>query len=198
MDFEKQKEIYTDKIDFKKALTGSLIDEPHLLEELGINFNTIKKESGLIFKVFSPGDIKVSFIDDADMSGPVLFLSLFTLCLFINYKAHFGYIYLISLMGVLSIYFLLNVVDKVSIGLLQCCSVLGYAFIPMTIFSFVNLFFNWFGSPVKIVMGILFALWSSWISTTVFILYLGLVNKRLVVWYPLMLLYGCFSLLVVF
>ncbi|KAF9761584.1 Protein transport protein yip1 [Nosema granulosis] len=198
MDFDEQKEIYSDKIDLKKALTGTLPDDNSLLEELGINLSIIKKESLLIFKVFKPSDIKVSFIEDADMSGPIIFILLYTLCMFINCKMHFGYVYLISLISLLSIYFLLNVIDTVSIGLLQCCSVMGYAFVPMIIFAFLNIFLNWSGSLFRIIMGILFSLWSSYVSTTVFILYLGLANRSLVVWYPLMLCYGCFSLLVIF
>lgn len=198
MDFEEQKEAYVDKIDIKKALMGTLTDDKPLLEELGINLNVIKKESLMIFKVLNPKDIKVSFIEEADMSGPIIFILLYTLCLFINCKMHFGYVYLISIISLFSIYFLLNVIDTVSIGLLQCCSVMGYAFVPMNIFSFINIFLNWCGSTFKIIIGILFTLWSSYISTTVFITYLGLNNKRLVVWYPLMLCYGCFSLLVIF
>lgn len=198
MDFDEQKEVYLDKIEIQKALMGTLSDDTPLLEELGINLGIIKKESLMIFKVLNPKDIKVSFIEDADMSGPIIFILLYTLCLFVNCKMHFGYVYLISLISLFSIYFLLNVIDTVSIGLLQCCSVMGYSFVPMNIFSIINIFLNWSGCTFRIIMGILFTLWSSYISTTVFITYLGLNNKSIVIWYPLMLCYGCFSLLIVF
>lgn len=198
MDFEDTKENYVDRIDFKRAIQGSLPDEPPLLQELGINFNTIKKESLMIFKVFKSQDIKVTFIDDADMSGPIIFILLYTLCLFINCKVHFGYVYLISLVSVTSIYFLLNVIDTTPIGLLQCCSVIGYSFVPMVIFSFLNIFLNWTNSTIKASLGILCSLWSSYIATVVFVKYLAMTNKDWVVWYPIMLIYGCFALLVVF
>jgi protein YIPF5/7 len=198
MEFEEFKTVHADKIDVRAAFTGGLPEDPPLLSELGIDFSTIKKESRLIFKVLQRSPVDFSFVRNADMSGPIIFIILYTVSLVANYKVHFGYIYFVSLLTSLSTYFLLNVIDLKYIGLLECCSVLGYSLLPVVFFSFLSIFINRMNMSVKILIGVLFAGWSSYTAAAVFCQYLSLVNKRIILMYPLLLAYICFTMIVLF
>jgi protein YIPF5/7 len=199
MNFEEFKDVYyIDKINIRSALTGSLPEDPPLLSELGIDFSTIKKESHLIFKVLQRSTVDFSFIRNADLSGPVIFIILYTISLVINRKVHFGYIYFISLVTSLSTYFLLNVIDLKYIGLLECCSVLGYSLLPVVFFSFLNLLLSRTGLGIRVCCGLLFAGWSSYTASVVFCQYLSLTNKQMILGYPLLLAYVCFTMIVLF
>lgn len=198
MEFEECGEGYTSRLDLKSAFLGRLPGDGPLLEELGIDFSTIKKESRLIFGVFQKKHVDFSFVKNADLSGPIVFIGLYTLGLILNYKIHFGYIYFISLLTALSMYFLLNVLDTKHIGFLECCSVLGYSFLPVVFFSFINVLMGRIGIGFKVFCGLGFALWSSYTASVVFCRYLSLSNKRVVVGYPLLLGYAGFVMVVLF
>lgn len=198
MDFEDYKEPYVDKVDIRAALAGSLPEDPPLLEELGIDFGVIKKESRLIFKVLQRSAVDFSFVKNGDLSGPITFVALYTLGLVLNRKVHFGYIYFISLLTTLSTYFLLNVLDTKRIGLLECCSVLGYSFLPVVFFSFASIVTGALGLGFRLCCGIACAVWASYTACEVFCQYLSLSNRRLVLGYPLLLAYLGFVVIVLF
>lgn len=134
----------------------------------------------------------------ADLSGPIIFIAMYTLGLVLNCKVHFGYIYFISLITTLSTYFLLNVMDTRQIGFLECCSVLGYSFLPMVFFSFLSIFISGVGTGLKIFCGLTFAGWSSYTASVVFCQYLSLINKNFVLGYPLLLAYIGFTMIAIF
>lgn len=198
MEFDNYKDVYIDKIDIKSALLGSLPDDKPILEELGIDFSTVKKESKLIFKVLKTRPVDFSFIKNADLSGPFIFLVLYTIALVINYRVHFGYIYFISLLTSTFMYFLLNVIDDKQIGFVECCSVLGYSLPPVIVFSFINLITCRMNLGFRLTMGMAFAGWSAYTASVVFSQYLSLINKHLVIGYPLLLAYVGYILIVLF
>ncbi|KMV66423.1 Rab GTPase-interacting Golgi membrane protein [Encephalitozoon cuniculi EcunIII-L] len=198
MEFEEYGEPYVDKFDLRSALLGRLPGDGPLLEELGIDFGTIKKESHLVFGVFQRKAVDFSFVKNADLSGPIVFVGLYTLGLILNYKIHFGYIYFISLLTTLSIYFLLNVLGTKHIGFLECCSVLGYSFLPVVFFSFLNILMGRISVELRVFYGLAFACWSSYAASVVFCRYLSLSNKHLVVGYPLLLGYTGFVMVILF
>lgn len=198
MEFEDYKEPYVDKMDIKSAFVGRMPEDPPLLEDLGIDFGTIRKESRLVFKVLQRTPVDFSFVRNADLSGPIIFVILYTFGLVLNYKVHFGYIYFISLVTTVSMYFLLNVMDTKAIGFLECCSVLGYSFLPIVLFSFLSILMGRLGGGFRIGCGLVSAGWSSYTASVVFCRYLSLANKYLVLGYPLLLAYVGFTMIVLF
>ncbi|KAM0672587.1 Rab GTPase-interacting Golgi membrane protein [Ordospora colligata] len=197
MNFDVDGEEYS-KFDLKSAFIGWLPNDRPLLEELGIDFGTIKKESRLIFKVMQKTDVDFSFVKDADLSGPIVFVGLYCLGLVMNYRIHFGYVYFISLLMTFSMYFLLNVLDTKRVGFLECCSVLGYSFLPIVLFSITSVLMRGSGTGLRMCCGFAAALWSSYTASVVFCRYLSLNNKQVVVGYPLLMGYMGFVMVVIF
>lgn len=198
MEFEDYREPCCGEFNLRAAILGRLPGDGPLLEELGIDFGTIRKESRLIFGVLQRTPVDFSFVKNADLSGPIVFVALYTLGLILNYKIHFGYIYFISLLTASSTYFLLNVLDTKQIGFLECCSVLGYSFLPVVFFSFLNILLRRLAVWPRMLYGLGFALWSSYTASVVFCRYLSLSKKQLVVGYPLLLGYAGFVMVVLF
>ncbi|KAH9411798.1 hypothetical protein HK407_03g05480 [Ordospora pajunii] len=196
MSFDVDEEEHYNKFDLKSALLGQLPNDRPLLEELGIDFGTIKKESKLIFKVMQKSDVDFSFVKNADLSGPIVFVGLYCLGLVMNYRIHFGYVYFISLLITFSMYFLLNVLDTKRVGFLECCSVLGYSFLPIVLFSITSVLMR--GSGLRMCCGFVAALWSSYTASVVFCKYLSFSNKQVVVGYPLLMGYMGFVMVVIF
>lgn len=180
-------DVYIDRIDIKSALSGTLPTDPPLLEELGINFRTIRQESTLIFK-------PTLKIENSDITGPIIIVLLYSLLLLLNGKVHFGYVYFVTLASNLLIYFLLNVLKEINkdVTLQIIFSVLGYSFVPLVLYSFFRLFFR-----VDFV-GYLCVLWSSYVASVVFCRYLEMERLVFVVGWPILLVYVCFLLLIIF
>ncbi|KAG0437136.1 Protein transport protein YIP1 [Dictyocoela muelleri] len=93
------------EFNLKSALTGSLPTDPPLLEELGINFSTIKRESQIIF--FKP------VIEPRDLSGPLMFIITFCIlslvqAVIFSEKLVFGYVYFNSIFMSIFVYAILN------------------------------------------------------------------------------------------
>ncbi|KAI8639262.1 hypothetical protein BD408DRAFT_435288 [Parasitella parasitica] len=113
--------------------TGGFADEPPLLEELGLNFGHIKSKSLAVLNPFRT--VPHTIMDDTDLAGPLLFIFLFGTFLLLSRKAHFGYIYGVGVMGVVSIYLILNMMSENGIDWSRTASVLGYCLLPMVMLS---------------------------------------------------------------
>ncbi|CEG75628.1 Putative Yip1 domain family, member 5 [Rhizopus microsporus] len=113
--------------------TGGYADEPPLLEELGLNFEHIKTKSLTVLNPFRT--VPSTIMDDTDLAGPLLFIFLFGTFLLLSRKAHFGYIYGVGVLGVLSIYLILNLMSENGIDGSRTASVLGYCLLPMVMLS---------------------------------------------------------------
>ncbi|KIY53937.1 Yip1-domain-containing protein [Fistulina hepatica ATCC 64428] len=175
--------------------TGGFEGEPPLLEELGINFNHIGNKT---LAVLSPmSSIDEHIMDDADLAGPIIFVFCFGMFLLLSGKPNFGYIYGVGLFGSLSLYILLNLMSEASIDAFRVSSVLGYCLLPMVGVSALSVMITLDG-----LFGYLLALlsigWCTYSASGIFVSVLRMSDQRLLVAYPVALLYGCFGLLSVF
>ncbi|KDQ57524.1 hypothetical protein JAAARDRAFT_130293 [Jaapia argillacea MUCL 33604] len=175
--------------------TGGFEGEPPLLEELGINFSHIRAKSLAVLNPLRRVDEHI--MDDADLAGPLLFCFCFATFLLLSGKLQFGYIYGVALLGSISIYFLLNVMAEQAIDAYRVVSVLGYCLLPMVGVGAVSVLLTLDGilgyglSCVSII-------WCTYAASGIFVAVLRMSDQRLLVAYPVGLLYGCFALLSVF
>ncbi|KAI8994458.1 hypothetical protein BDB01DRAFT_772888 [Pilobolus umbonatus] len=175
--------------------TGGFADEPPLLEELGLNFSHIKTKSLAVLNPFHK--VPHTIMDDADLAGPLLFIFLFGTCLLLSRKSHFGYIYGVGVMGVVSIYMILNLMSKDGIDWTRTASVLGYCLLPMVMlsgFSVILKLDNILGTTLTVIS----IMWCTYSSSGMFSSVLHLNEQRLLVAYPVGLFYACFALMTFF
>jgi hypothetical protein len=169
--------------------------EPPLLEELGINLQSIKNK---IIGVITLKRIDKKFLEDSDMAGPLLIFLLFAFSLVLQYKINFGYIYGISLFGSILLFLLLNLMSKNNgILLYNTISVLGYCLIPIVLLSFIAVFLdmkNIFGGILSLVAIVL----SSLNASRFFEIGLDMYSQRWLIFYPVALFYTCFVLVTIY
>ncbi|KAF8219930.1 Yip1 domain family protein [Tricholoma matsutake] len=175
--------------------TGGFEGEPPLLEELGINFSHIRAKSMTVLNPLRGVDARI--MDDADMAGPIIFLFCFGICLLLSGKSNFGYIYGVGLFGCVSMYTLLNLMSERGIDAYRVVSVLGYCLLPMVGVSGISVMIVLDGA-FGYLLSILSILWCTYSASGIFVAVLQMSDQRLLVAYPVGLLYGCFALLSVF
>ncbi|OZJ06299.1 hypothetical protein BZG36_00683 [Bifiguratus adelaidae] len=141
-------------------------DEPPLLEELGINFSHIKAKSLAVLNPIRKPDQHI--MDDVDLAGPLLFCFLFGIFLLFSGKVHFGYIYGVALMGVVSIYTILNMMMAPLHG------------------------------TIGVILSVLAIAWCTMSSSGMFVSVLHMSEQRFLVAYPVGLFYASFALMTVF
>ncbi|KAK2463229.1 hypothetical protein APHAL10511_004884 [Amanita phalloides] len=174
---------------------GGLEGESPLLEELGVNFSHIRDKSLTVLNPLQQVDERI--MDDADLAGPIIFLFCFGTCLLLSGKSNFGYIYGVGLFGAASIYMLLNLMSEKGIDAYRVVSVLGYCLLPMVGMGAVRVMialdgmFGYLLSTITI-------LWCTYAASGIFVAVLRMSEQRLLVAYPVGLLYGCFALLSMF
>ncbi|KAJ3390072.1 Protein yipf5 [Lobulomyces angularis] len=176
--------------------TGGYANEPPLLEELGINFDHIKTKTVSVLNPFKVIDKNI--MDDTDLAGPLFFIFLFGGFLLFSGKVNFGYIYGLAVLGWLSIYTILNLMSEHGIDIYKTASVLGYCLLPMIILSILT--FLSFGRNelgLKII-SILSVYWCTHSASLMFVTVLSMSNQRLLVAYPVGLLYSAFAILAIF
>lgn len=172
-------------------------EEPPLLEELGINTRQIWRKTK---SILNPIRVNANLHEDADLSGPFLFLMAFGLFQLLAGKLHFG----IILGWVTVVAFFLYVVFNMLAGrngnldLYRCVSLIGYCMLPIVIFSGLALFLPQRGVAI-FAMEAAFVLWSTRTCTK---LLLDLAScgdeHRGLLAYACFLIYTLFSLLVIF
>ncbi|KAI0074168.1 Yip1-domain-containing protein [Panus rudis PR-1116 ss-1] len=175
--------------------TGGLEGEPPLLEELGINFSHIRAKSLTVLNPFRRVDERI--MDDADLAGPLIFIICFGIFLLFSGKPQFGYIYGVGLLGCASIYTLLNLMSERGIDAYRVASVLGYCLLPMVGVGAVSVVVALDGL-LGFVLSMLSILWCTYAASGIFVAVLQMSEQRILVAYPVGLLYGCFALLSVF
>ncbi|KAF9529374.1 Yip1-domain-containing protein [Crepidotus variabilis] len=175
--------------------TGGFEGEPPLLEELGINFSHIRDKSLTVLNPLSRVDEHI--MDDADLAGPAFYCFCFGISLLLSGKSNFNYIYGVALFGSASLYALLNLMSEQGIDAYRVASVLGYCLLPMvgvgaiSVISSLDGKFGYLLSSISI-------LWCTYAASGIFVVCLKMSEQRLLVAYPIGLLYGCFALLSVF
>jgi protein YIPF5/7 len=83
--------------------------------------------------------IDISYLDDTDLAGPLVFALIFGFCLLCTGKVHFGYIYGFGAFGCLSMALVLNLLGDKPIDTWKTCSVLGYCLLPVVVLSAVGI-----------------------------------------------------------
>ncbi|KAI8340159.1 hypothetical protein BC941DRAFT_450652 [Chlamydoabsidia padenii] len=175
--------------------TGGFEDEPPLLEEIGINLQHIQAKSLTVLNPFKK--VSETIMDDADLAGPLLFIFLFGIFLMLSGKVHFGYIYGVGVLGVVSIYLVLNLMSEDGVDGSRTASVLGYCLLPMVILSGFSVVLK-LGGIVGLVLSVISIFWCTWSSSAMFTTALRMSDQRLLVGYPVGLFYACFALMTVF
>jgi len=172
--------------------------EPPLLEELGINFSHIWAKSMTVLNPLRSIDERI--MDDADMAGPAVFFLAFGIFLLLSGRSQFGYIYGIALLGSASIYALLNLMSTTGIDAYRTASVLGYCLLPMVAVVALSVArnINSLGPYVLSSLSMISILWCTYAASSIFVTILRMSDQRLLVAYPVGLLYTCFALFSVF
>ncbi|XP_042494364.1 protein YIPF5 homolog [Macadamia integrifolia] len=172
-------------------------DELPLLEELGINTRQIWRKT---LSILNPFRMNASLHEDADLSGPFLFLMALGLFQLLAGKIHFGIILGWVTVAALFLYVVFNMLAgrNGNLDLYRCLSLLGYCMLPMVIFSAFSLFLPQ-GGVVIFGLGALFVLWSTWVCTRLLVELASCGDEhRGLIFYACCLIYMLFSLLVIF
>lgn len=178
-------------------------DEPPLLEELEIYPDRIMEKILAVlnpFRAHSLADDSDFLARDSDLAGPLAFCLVLAVCLFIaGNKAHFGYIYGLSVFSCLAMYCLLTLMTPATgiFSLTSVASILGYSLLPIVWLSVLGVFLALTGMT-GIVLTLLSVAWSSLSASRLFVAMSGDNQQRPLIGYPCTLVYGVFALLVVF
>lgn len=176
-------------------ISANFDDEPPLLEELGINTKQIWSKT---ISIMNPFRVDPNLHDDADLSGPFLFLMAFGLFQLLAGKIHFGIILGWVTVSAIFLYVVFNLLAgrNGNLDLYRCLSLIGYCMLPMVILSALSLFVPQGG--VVLVMAGVFVVWSARVCTRLLVEVAGWDEHRGLVTYACFLIYTLFSLLVIF
>ncbi|XP_078435090.1 uncharacterized protein LOC144706076 [Wolffia australiana] len=176
---------------------SSFEDEPPLLEELGINTRQIWRKTR---SILNPFRINANLHEDADLSGPFLFLMAFGLFQLLAGKFHFGIILGWVTIAAFFLYIMFNMLAgrNGNLDLYRSVSLVGYCMLPMVIFSAVALFVPQ-GGIIAFYLGAVFVLWSTRVCTRLLVDLASCGDEhRGLVAYACFLVYSLFSLLIIF
>ncbi|XP_011164754.1 protein YIPF5 [Solenopsis invicta] len=196
-------ELYTQD-DYAKGTTGfgEEEDEPPLLEELGIDPDRIIQKTLAVLNPFHrKGQIDDAnyLLQDSDLAGPVAFcLVLAAFLLLAGSKAHFGYVYGLAMTSCILMYILQSLMSSSSnITLSSVASVLGYCLLPVVVLAGFGVFTTLKG-PMGLILAILAVAWASLSASRLFSTMSGEEDQKLLIAYPCLLLYGVFTLIIIF
>ncbi|XP_065158236.1 protein YIPF7-like [Atheta coriaria] len=178
-------------------------DEPPLLEELEIYPDRIMEKTLAVlnpFRTHSLADDAEFLCKQTDLAGPITFCLVLACCLFISgSKAHFGYIYGLSVTSCLLMYALLTLMTAAAdcFTLASVASILGYCLLPIVGLSVIGIFVS-LHSSIGIIIAICAVLWSSLSASRLFVAMSGDAEQRPLIAYPCALVSGVFALLIIF
>lgn len=177
-------------------------DEPPLLEELGIDPDRIMQKTLAVLNPFHrKGQIDDAnyLLQDSDLAGPVAFcLVLAAFLLLAGSKAHFGYVYSLATTSCILMYILQSLMSSSSnITLSSVASVLGYCLLPVVVLAGVGVFTTLRG-PIGLIFAILAVAWASLSASRLFSTMSGEEDQKFLIAYPCLLLYGVFTLIIIF
>ncbi|CAK1544049.1 unnamed protein product [Leptosia nina] len=185
------------------AAATSEFDEPPLLDELEIYPDRILEKTLAVLNPFhgqSKADDANFLLRDTDIAGPIAFCLALAVCLFLSgNKAHFGYVYGLSMMSVILMYFLLALMSRTEgvFTLLSVASVLGYCMLPMVALASLGIFISLEGT-VGLSLSAIAVIWSALSASRLFVTMSGDAEQRPLIAYPCALVNGVFALLVLF
>lgn len=172
-------------------------DEPPLLEELGINTKQIYQKT---VSILNPIRVKPDLHDEADLSGPFLFLMAFGLFQLLAGKLHFGIILGWVMVASLFLYLVFNMVAGLNgnLNFYRCLSLIGYCMLPMVILSAISLFLPQGGMGMMVMTGV-FVVWSTRVCTRLLVELASHGDEHSgLIAYACFLIFALFSLLVMF
>lgn len=181
---------------------GDEEEEPPLLEELGIDPNRIMQKTLAVLNPFHRrGQIDdVNYlVEDSDLAGPVAFCLVLAAFLFLaGSKAHFGYVYGLAVTSCILMYILLSLMSNTGyITLMSVASVLGYCLLPVVALAGFGVFITLRGA-MGLILAALAVAWAAMSASRLLCTISGEEDQRLLVAYPCLLLYGVFTLIVIF
>lgn len=112
-------------------------------------------------------------------------------------KPQFSYIYGVGLLGTTAIYLLLNLMSDSGIDAYRTASVLGYCLLPMVGLGGIGMAVG-IDHPIGYALAAVSIVWCTHSASAIFVACLRMDHQRLLVAYPVGLLYGCFALLSIF
>ncbi|CAG9579720.1 unnamed protein product [Danaus chrysippus] len=178
-------------------------DEPPLLDELEIYPDRILEKTLAVLNPFhgqSKADDANFLLKDTDIAGPIAFCLALAVCLFLSgNKAHFGYVYGLSLMSVFLMYFLLSLMSRTEgvFTVYSVASVLGYCMLPMVALAGLGIFITLDGN-IGYILSAIAVIWSALSASRLFVTMSGDAEQRPLIAYPCALVNGVFALLVLF
>ncbi|RZC41132.1 hypothetical protein BDFB_009041, partial [Asbolus verrucosus] len=178
------------------------VEEPPLLEELEIYPDRILQKMMAVLNPFKSHGLTddADYLNkDPDLAGPIFFYLILAMCLFLSgNKAHFGYIYGISVVSCSMMYCLLSLMSSHNVfSLMTVASILGYSLIPIVGLSVFGMFLSLRGS-VGIILATLSVIWSSVSASRLFVAISGDKEQQPLIAYPCALVSAVYVLLVVF
>lgn len=186
----------------QQPATDEYYDEPPLLEELEIYPERIIEKSLSILNPMHAQELNpTQLFDETDLAGPLIFcITLATALLLSGSKAHFGYIYSLSMMSVIGMYFLLTLMSNTVnnfISIAGVASILGYGLLPIVFLSILGVF-----ASLNSIFGIILVVSAVALATLgtskIFCLMTSDFHQRFLIAYPCALVYSVFTLLVLF
>uniref|UniRef100_A0A6B2LIP4 Protein YIPF n=1 Tax=Arcella intermedia TaxID=1963864 RepID=A0A6B2LIP4_9EUKA len=166
-----------------------------MLEELGINFDYIRRKSYAVLHPLKK-DIDSDLLNDADLSGPFCFALLLGSILLLSGKWMFDYIYGFGAVGCISMYFLVNLMAVQNVDIYKTLSILGYCLLPMNLLAALSVVLS-LGNVFGVAMAMVCISWCSYSAALLFTEQND-PEQKLLVFYPLVLYYTCFALLTIF
>nr|CAI5843947.1 unnamed protein product [Callosobruchus analis] len=182
---------------------GDEFDEPPFLEEMEIYPDRILEK---ILAVLNPlrghslADDAEYLTKESDLAGPVFFCIMLAFSLFLAGKnAHFTYIYGITMICCMVMYSLLSLMTDTGgvFSISTVASILGYCLIPIVGLSFLGIFVKLSG-PIGLGLAVVVIFWSSLSASRLFVAVSSDKEQQPLIAYPCMLVYGVFTLLVVY
>lgn len=189
-------------INFLVPEFGSEEDEPPLLEELGIDPDRIIQKTLAVLNPFHRrGQIDDAnyLMQDTDLAGPGVFcLVLAGFLLLSGSKAHFGYIYGLAMTSCFLMYLLQSLMSSTgNITIFSVASVLGYCLLPVVALAGLGIFTTLKG-PIGMILAAMAVLWATLSASRLFSALSGEEKQKILIAYPCFLLYGVFTLIVIF
>ncbi|XP_063707312.1 protein YIPF5 homolog [Culicoides brevitarsis] len=196
--------IFTPPPSMEQEYGTSEFDEAPLLDELEIYPTRILEKSLAVLNPFHAkglADDPEYLFKETDLAGPIAFCLCLAACLFLSgNKAQFGYIYGLSIISVIVMYFLISLMcytQENHVTLSAVASILGYSILPIVWLSILGVFVS-LNSSFGIVLAIVAIVLSTTASSRIFCLMTGDANQRFLIAYPCGLVYVIFALLVLF
>ena len=201
-----------------EIFSGQFPGDPSVLDEMDVNVEQIKYKMKLALNPFATpavGGADHSAMMDTDMAGPLMSVLLLGFALMLRGHFQFGYIYGFVVVGALLIYALFKLVNggdhltglaqaptggtvATEVSFLRTLSVLGYCLLPMTLAALAQLLLFSISGVLGAIVGFTCVVWCTVCATKMFCSMMGNADKKLILGYPLLLLYGTFWLLSVF